>query len=284
CAQEIELYINKTYSGVTYQFPFLTYVQSLTERKTRLENILKNLEHYKPFDFQQGTIENAKDLLNLLNDLLYAVVNTSNYSFQKAQKPLFDKNEELHQQQLLKQKKLLEQELQERTTALENKRRASEAKLLKKTSKAKTVENQRLALERAVSQQKLDKQKIELEKEAIKTGQVIRDALEREAIKNGHIVRDALTKNDAKWAAQCLYLQNELKKSATQTDGAVVSEKERNELKTVIANLRSELAEIAYTLEIRPSVCAQDHEAYGSYMALLRRQVTAVQRMIPNSL
>ncbi len=106
--EQLERYINEKYSSAAYQFPFLSYVQHLQEEKSVLETALRNLEQYKPFPFQNNTIKKARERVALLQPLLSYVVNTYRYKQQKAEKPIFDRNQEIHRQELKERQRNLD--------------------------------------------------------------------------------------------------------------------------------------------------------------------------------
>ncbi len=270
----MERYINAHYSNATHQFPFLAYVHQLEKEKTELEAALRALEPYKPSSFQQELIQEARDLLSLLSFLIENTVITDMYSYQKAQKPIFDRNEELHRQQLQERQRLFDQTLHERAVALENERKAKHSKLLKKENKAKELENYRLSMENTSKQQRIEKQRIDLQ---------------REAINNGQVVRDALDRNNAEWSFKHDTLHanlNSLVHQAHLKHDALVSsiEKECEARKGSILKVHNELRNFEDAFEVPPLVCNDDKQGVANYLQFLKRHLAAVQNALAPAL
>ncbi len=267
--REMEGYINKRYSGTQYQFPYLTYASYLEEGKLLLEKALRNLELYKSFQFQSEVIMNARDTVTLLNFLLQHVVNSEIYKYQKAQKPLFDRNEERHRQELHEKQRAFEAALHERAVQLENEQKATETKLLEERNRERNVENQRMSLENSLVQQQLEKQKMKFQSEAFKSGKQIQRALD---------------KNNKEWAATCEKLRNQLKvlQETQEAHEFIISssEKEREAWALMKMNLNKELEHLEDALNVPPAVTSEDAQGVTNYLNLLKWHLTQVRQSI----
>ncbi|MBA2307466.1 hypothetical protein H0W26_05010 [Candidatus Dependentiae bacterium] len=117
-AQEIERHIYAKYNGAAFQFPFVSYVEQLEKERSTLETALKSLEHYNVLAFQREVIKESQGLLSLVTNVIQQVVITEVYKAQKAQKPLFDRDEEVHRQKLKANRQLVEKAISELNNSL----------------------------------------------------------------------------------------------------------------------------------------------------------------------
>ncbi|MBA2307467.1 hypothetical protein H0W26_05015 [Candidatus Dependentiae bacterium] len=121
-AQEMERHIYSQYNGVAFPFPFVSYIEKRDKEKQLLETALKKLDHYAVLPFQEAAlIEQAQELLTLVNFLIQYGVTTEAYHYQKVQKVLFERNKEIRDQKLHGTQILLDQALCELRASLKRK-------------------------------------------------------------------------------------------------------------------------------------------------------------------
>lgn len=224
---ELDKHIRVVGSKSNEQFPYFYYVQMLNSDKMKFEKFLENIVYVKVLPFQTCYIEKAKEIYDLLNKLLTAIVTTSTYIDEKEKKPIFDREQIRLNAELREKEMRLQAELKEKQAQIENQKKMIETKLLFEKNREQELANQKAKIEK-------DRKELEL-----KEKQMMVDLAK---IRDGETVKEALKQNDRKWQQTIDNLQS--KYSAAVRDLNNLSEehkKEVSKLKCELSDLKAQL-------------------------------------------